>query len=95
MIFDTQGNMLSSYVVYTKFYPYYHLLHQYQFVQMGEKEYLVKLNTKEDFAFERELISSFKDDFGKDAIITVAHVDEIPPLSSGKRKKVVNEYKKS
>lgn len=95
MIFDTQGNMLSSYVVYTKFHPYYHLLHQYQFVQMGEKEYLIKLNIKNSFAFERELISSFKDDFGKDAIITVAYVDEIPPLSSGKRKKVVNEYKKS
>jgi len=32
---------------------------------------------------------------GEEAIISFEYVDEIPLLSSGKRKKIVNEYKKS
>lgn len=94
MVFDTGGQMLSSYVVYTKFYPYYSLLNQYQFIQIGQREYHIKLNLKSDgFDFENELIDSIKADFGEDAIVTFELVDEIPPLSSGKRKKVVNLYK--
>lgn len=94
MVFDTEGQMLSSYVVYTKFYPFYNLLNQYQFIQIGQKEYHIKLNLKSDrFDFENELIDSIKADFGNDAIVTLEFVHEIPPLLSGKRKKVVNLYK--
>lgn len=96
MVFDTSGSVISSYVVYTKFYPYYHLLNQYQFLQIGEKEYHIKMNMKEgNFEYGKDLINSIKDDFGNDAKVTIELVDEIPPLASGKRKKVVNEYKKS
>lgn len=93
MVFDTQGNMLSSFVVYTKFHPYYSLLNQYQFFQMGAKQYHVKLNLKaEKFEFEQELMDSIRKDFGQDATVTLELVNEIPPLASGKRKKVVNLY---
>ncbi|MBR9853693.1 MAG: CoF synthetase [Algicola sp.] len=95
MVYDTNGNLLSSYVVYTKFYPFYDLLHQYQFIQVGQKEYLIKLNLKDEFSFEQELIESVKRDFGEDAKVSVELVEEIPPLSSGKRKKVVNMYNRS
>ena len=95
MVYDTKGNLLSSYVVYTKFYPFYDLLNQYQFIQIGQKEYHIKLNLKGEFNFKNELVESVKRDFGEDAKISIELVDGIPPLSSGKRKKVVNEYKKS
>lgn len=96
VIYDSQGNLVSSFVIYTKFYNYYHLLKQYQFIQQGEKEYEVKLNLQDEtFAHERELIEDIKSDFGSDADVKIIYVDEIPPLSSGKRRKVMNNYKKA
>ena len=96
VIYDSQGNLVSSFVVYTKFYKYYTLLKQYQFIQQGEKEYEVKLNLQgESFEFENDLVDDIKSDFGQDAKVIISYVDEIPPLSSGKRRKVMNNYKKS
>lgn len=96
LIYDSKGNILSSFVVYTKFYKYYHLLKQYQFIQQGEKDYEIKLNLQEDtFPFEDQLIESIKSDFGDDANVIITYVDEIPALASGKRKKVMNNYKSS
>lgn len=90
LIYDTQGNTLSSFVVYTKFYPYYHLLKQYQFIQEEEKCYTIKLNVHDSFPFEKQLIEDVKKDFGEDAMVKIIYVDEIPLLSSGKRKKVLS-----
>ncbi|MDB4752740.1 CoF synthetase [Winogradskyella sp.] len=96
VIYDSDGNLISSFVVYTKFYKYYHLLKQYQFIQQSEKDYEVKLNLQGNtFAFEDDLIAIIKSDFGEDSNVTITYVDEIPPLSSGKRRKVINNYKKS
>ncbi|WP_248723023.1 CoF synthetase [Seonamhaeicola sp. ML3] len=94
LIYDTKGNIVSSFVVYTKFYSFYNLLRQYQFIQHGKKEYEIKLNIIDKFPYEQLLIDSVKEDFGSDADITVSYVDEIPLLSSGKRKKVVCNYRK-
>ena len=96
VIYDSEGELVSSFVVYTKFYKYYTLLKQYQFIQQGERDYEVKLNLHgEHFEFEKELIADIKSDFGNDAIVKITYVDEIPPLSSGKRRKVMNNYKKT
>lgn len=96
IIYDSTGNMLSGFVIYTKFYKYYHLLKQYQFIQQDEKEYEVKLNLQNtSFEFESELIKDIKSDFGDDATVTITYVDEIPALASGKRRKVINNFKKS
>lgn len=95
LIYDSNGNIISSFVIYTKFYKYYTLLKQYQFIQQGEKEYEIKLNLKgESFEFENDLINDIKSDFGSDAIVIAYYVDEIPTLSSGKRKKVMNNFNK-
>jgi len=94
LIYDSQGNIVSSFIVYTKFYKYYKLLKQYQFIQEGEKEYTIRLNILDKFPFEKELIDDIKKDFGIDAIVKIVYVSEIPTLSSGKRKKVVNNYKR-
>ena len=96
LIYDSKGNIISSFVIYTKFYNYYNLLKQYQFIQQDEKEYEVKLNLQGDnFQFENELIVDIKSDFGDDANVTITYVDEIPALASGKRKKVINNYIKN
>lgn len=96
VIYDSQGNLVSSFVVYTKFYKYYSLLKQYQFIQQGEKDYEVKLNLQGDnFEFKDDLIADIKLDFGNDSNVKITYVDEIPPLSSGKRRKVMNNYKKA
>lgn len=92
-VYDTSGKIISSYVVYFYFFKYYHLIKQHQFIQTDKKEYLIKLNTYSDsFEYDTDLIKSIKEDFGEDAIIKIKLVDEIPALSSGKRKKVVNLY---
>lgn len=94
LIYDSKGSIISSFVIYTKFYRYYHLLKQYQFIQQGEKEYEVKLNLQGDnFQFENQLIMDIKSDFGEDAQVTITYVNEIPALASGKRRKVINNYK--
>ena len=90
LIYDTKGNILSSFVVYTKFHPYYSLLKQYQFIQEGVKCYTIKLNVHDSFPFEQQLVEDVKKDFGEDAKVKIIYVDEIPPLSSGKRKKVLS-----
>lgn len=41
-----------------------------------------------------ECIEQIKDIFGDDAQIDISLVDDIPVLSSGKRKPVVNEWKR-
>ncbi len=92
LVTNTRGTVLSSFVVYTLFYPYYHLLNQYQFIQEAAKDYTIKLNVRDGFDREKELIQAVKSDFGQDAAVRIVYVDEIPPLASGKRRKVVNLY---
>lgn len=95
LIYDTAGNIISSFLVYTKFYNYYKYFKQYQFIQLNQKEYLIKLNLIDDnFEYEEELIKSIKSDFGDDALVKIEYVNEIPPLNSGKRKKVMSLFKK-
>ncbi|WP_296315881.1 CoF synthetase [Winogradskyella sp. UBA3174] len=92
-VYDTKGKIISSFVVYFYFYKYYPLLKQHQFIQTGKKEYLIKLNTYTGrFEYEQNLIESIQEDFGKDANVKISLVNEIPSLSSGKRKKVANFY---
>ncbi|MDO5980426.1 CoF synthetase [Flavivirga spongiicola] len=95
LIYNSQGQIVSSFLANTKLYKYYALLKQYQFIQQGKKEYEIKLNLQGDtFPYENDLIEDVKKDFGKDANVTITYVDEIPPLASGKRRKVVNNYQK-
>jgi len=90
-IFDTRGNLISSYLVYKNMWRYTDL-NQYQLIQEDEKEYSIKLNPKGIFRREKELIAEFKKYLGDDAIIKIEYVDEIPLLASGKRKKIVNNF---
>ena len=94
LLYDTAGNLISSYVVYKNMWKYTEII-QYQLIQEGKKEYKFKINIKGSFAREKELIREFKSYLGEDADFNIEYVSEIPLLASGKRKKIVNNYIKS
>lgn len=89
-VYDTQGNPISSFIINNNMWKY-STLNQYQFIQISTKSYVFKLNTNKTFLREDELINEFRGYLGKDAEIKIEYVNEIPLLSSGKRKKVLNK----
>jgi len=92
-LFDTKGNKTSSGVISVNFWSFDKLL-QYQFIQEGEKQYVLKLNGAEGHYDDAVFVGFVKDALGQDAEVVIEHVNEIPVLASGKRKIVVNNYKK-
>ncbi|KAA1243975.1 CoF synthetase [Aquimarina sp. RZ0] len=89
LIYDTKGAIVPSHISY-KLYKYGDYK-QFQLVQYGEKDYVIKLNT-DTKVDEKSMIEEYKVYFGEDANITIEYVDEIPLLSSGKRREVANTY---
>lgn len=92
MLYDTKGNIVSSYIMYKNMWQYTEIK-QYQLIQEGEKEYLFKINAEDSFKKESQLVAEFKSYLGSDASFKVEYVNEIPLLDSGKRRKLVNNYK--
>lgn len=91
LLYATDGSLVSSYIVYKNMWQYTEVT-QYQLVQYGPKDYLFKINMEGKFNREAKLIAEFKQFLGCDANFQVEYVDEIPLLSSGKRKKIANTY---
>ena len=96
MIYNTQGEAIDIYnSIPTEIFnnP---LIKQFQFIQTGEKEYLMKISTENDKVKteERKFIDKLKDVLGNDASVKIDWINELPVLSSGKRKIVINEWKK-
>lgn len=91
-IYDVRGKIVSPHFFYMVLD--FGDIKQYQFVQSGEKEYIFKLNADKQTVNEEAIVNYFKAYLGEGAIISFEYVDGIPLLSSGKRKKIVNEYKK-
>ncbi len=91
MIYDTSGNAKSTFIIFhLESYPD---LKQFQFIQESRTLYTLKLNTEGTFSSENELVQMFKDYLGQDATINVNYVNEIPQLSSGKRRLTINNYR--
>jgi len=88
VLFNTDGELITSHIVHK--ICLYEGIKQYQLIQKGKKDYLFKINATDDFVDEKDLIESYKKYFGKDSNIKIEYVDDIPVLSSGKRKKVIN-----
>ncbi|MGK7390757.1 MAG: hypothetical protein ACNS60_10405 [Candidatus Cyclobacteriaceae bacterium M2_1C_046] len=86
---NTEGELLSPHAITNTMWKYTTVL-QFQFIQIDKKEYQMKLNCSEPLENENILINDLKDYLGTDAIITIEYVQEIPLLSSGKRRKIVN-----
>lgn len=91
LLYNTSGNLVSSYIVYKNMWQYPEI-DQYQLIQQGEKQYEIKI-VSHNFTRESQLIEEYRQFLGADSQITIQYIDEIPLLSSGKRKKVVNNYR--
>lgn len=66
---------------------------QYQVIQNGARDYVLKLNLGgAAFPRERELAELLKSYLGADAILKIEYTDEIPVLSSGKRRCLINNF---
>lgn len=91
-IYNTQGEMISPFAIINTLWGYY-TLKQYQFIQEDAFNYTLLLNSGgKSFDQETELINRLKEYIGENAIILPKYVNEIPLLSSGKRKQVVCNY---
>lgn len=93
VLYDTHGNIVSSYIMYKNMWKYTEIS-QYQLIQIGEKDYLFKINCPNSFDKESQLVTEFKEYLGEDSNFQVEYVTEIPLLNSGKRRKTVNLYRK-
>ena len=92
LIFDTQGSPVQP-MALARVLKNLQGIVQWQFVQTDEKEYRIRLNMEEAVGTE-DCMKELKKILGEDANISIELVDEIPILASGKRKPVVNEWKK-
>lgn len=93
MLYDTKGELISSHIVHK--ICLYKGIKQYQLIQKDKKEYVIKINKSIEFNQEDEVIKNYKEYFGSDSKISIEYVQDIPILSSGKRKKVINSYIKN
>jgi len=66
---------------------------QYQFSQIGERDYVMKMVTLPGFAETDRLNQRLAELLGDQARISVEFVASIPPLPSGKRPYIVNEWR--
>lgn len=76
---------------------HYDKIQQWEFVQESEKGYTLKLvlNDCDDaVAYMQSAVDVLKESLGADAEIRIESVTDIPVLKSGKRKTVVNNWKK-
>lgn len=70
---------------------------QFQFIQKSSDKYILRLSIKDERIKlqESEIILKMKEILGDNAHITIEWTDEIPILNSGKRRVVINEWKKN
>lgn len=93
-IYNTSGSLLSPHVITNTLWKYSEIK-QFQFIQLTERSYVMKLNYKNSpYEKEYKLRNELLNYLGSDAQLSFEYVNEIPLLASGKRKKIVNNYRK-
>lgn len=92
LCFSTSGEILHPIAIGRVMKNMKHIL-QWQFIQEGEKEYLLKIvKDTDNFDIER-ILAELKDIVGEDAIINYEFIIGDLILASGKRRPVVNNWK--
>ena len=66
-------------------------IRQFQFVQRGVAEYILKVNAVASQQLTQNLSAELLKILGEHANLEIEYVEEIPVLGSGKRKYIVNE----
>ncbi len=94
LTFATDGTPVYP-LAYGRMLKNYDCISLWQFVQTGEKEYSLRLvlSGHDDGAI-KEIRRNTLAILGEDAVVSVELVDDIPVLQSGKRKPVINNWKK-
>lgn len=95
MVYTTSGMPFSP-MLLGRTVKNFDVIKQWQFIQKGERNYVLKTIIEEGKNKEEldALINELKHTIGIDATISIEVVNEIPLLKSGKRKVVVNEWNK-
>ncbi|MBK8852974.1 MAG: phenylacetate--CoA ligase family protein [Saprospiraceae bacterium] len=91
-IYSTNKELLSPHVITNTMWSY--PVKQFQFIQTSAEGYVLKLNVFDSKPDENSLLKDLKKYLGYDAKILIEYVDEIPVLSSGKRRKIINQMLK-
>jgi len=89
LIRDSNGNIIYPHVI-AQYFKDFSEIKQFQIIQESKYQYTLKINTNENFTDEIKLKTIFRKHLGKDTHITIKRVEEVPILSSGKRKMMIN-----
>lgn len=89
-IYNAKNELLSPHTITNTMWKYSDVK-QFQFVQKSAATYLLKLNVENNSVSAQDIVNDLRKYLGSDAAIGIEYVQEIPLLSSGKRKKIVNE----
>lgn len=93
MILDTHGQILSPFILVNNLREINGIT-QFRFIQKAADRYELLLVTAATFQEEARVENLLRQYLGEKANIVILRVAEIPPLSSGKRPYVINEYLK-
>lgn len=92
VLYNTKGDIVSSFVIHgalSKFPEF----KQFQIIQYSKYKYTFKINIDSEFIRENELLSYYHSYLGADAKISFEYINEIPLLSSGKQRIIINLHK--
>lgn len=87
---DSNGNLVSPHAI-TNLMWKYRQVRQFQFIQKEKGRYELILNVDKANIDENDILEDYRKIFGRNASITFKYCDNIPVLSSGKRRYIVNE----
>lgn len=93
LIYDENEEPVSPHLITNHMWNVKHIK-QFKFIQTGKSQYTILLNIENGVCDEEFLKSRFKSLLGERSNITIKYTDEIPVLSSGKRKYIENLYNK-
>lgn len=91
LVYDTKGSAIHP-MTLARILKNYDGIRLWQFIQKDLNKYELKLNLSSDMNLS-DCKSQLNEIFGADSKIDISLVDDIPVLSSGKRKPVINEWK--
>lgn len=92
LTYDTAGGAIFP-LTYGRILKHYDNIAQWQIIQEGPKEYVLKVIMRDKGAMIDSVVGLLKEKLGSDAHVSVEYTEDIPVLDSGKRKPVVNNWK--
>lgn len=92
LLYDTDGHPIHP-MILSRIIKYYDEIREWQFIQKDYNYFVLKLKVSSPFEYS-ECVNQIKSKIGENSEINVEVVDEIPLLSSGKRKPIICELKR-